>query len=533
MLQRLTIGTRLAMAFSLLVLLLLVAGGIGVRGLSQVKNTAVGALEVDTAIALNAAQVQQWALQLRRYEKDTFINFRDTERVAAYYDKWTEAQKSLAATLEAGTRLAPTSALHDLYQEANTALGEYAAGFDDIYQQLRNGVFTTTASANSAFSGYKTAVYDLQATADTIGEQAEVFIANAKDGIVTRHQGILTRLLIFAGLALSLAIALSLLITRSIVYPLALALTVTERVAKGDFRQNIEVQGRDETSRLLAALRLMTDSLSSLVGSIRHSGVVIHQGAESIAQGGHELASRTEQQASALQQSAASIEEITSSISQNAESTRRADHLAEDATHQAQISNDSVARSVSLIHATVADAARMNSIIETIDTIAFQTNILALNASVEAARAGDKGSGFAVVATEVRALASRSAEAAGEIRQLLGGTRQQLDECAHQVEQSGISMSETMRNIERLSTEVMSIGSATREQSAGLKQISTAVAELDSATQQNADLVQATSTAAASLEAQAGELRKLVVRFQIASEAEVTTDSALVEARGH
>ncbi|MDR5865518.1 methyl-accepting chemotaxis protein [Halomonas koreensis] len=518
MLQRFSIGARLAMAFTLIVLLLLAAVGVGTRGLSQVRHTAVDTLSVDAAVALNAARVQQLALQLRRYEKDAFINLREADRVAAYRDKWRGARERLAETLDTGAGLAPSAALREHYREAGDALDDYAAGFDATYRRLRDGDFTTTAGANRAFSAHKAAVYRLADAADAIGERAEARMDTAAAGIEARHAGALTGLLTFAGLALAVAAGLSWLITRSIVGPLGQALAITERVAEGDLRQAIEVRGRDETARLLGALRQMTDSLSSLVASIRHTGVAVHRGAEAIAQGGHDLASRTEQQASALQQSAASMEEITSSVSQNAESTRQADGLAEDATVQARVSHDSVTRSVSLIQAVVADAARMDSIIETIDTIAFQTNILALNASVEAARAGERGRGFAVVATEVRALAGRSAEAADEIRQLLEGTRRQLGECARQVEQSGVSMTETTHSIERLGEEVLRIGAATREQSDGLAQIGTAVAELDAATQQNAGLVQATNASAATLETQAAELRERVSRFRIAAQ---------------
>ncbi|SFT39979.1 methyl-accepting chemotaxis protein [Halomonas saccharevitans] len=520
MLQRFSIGARLALAFALIVLLLLAAVGVGIRGLSQVKTTAVETLEVDTAIALNASRVQRLALQLRRYEKDAFINLRDAEKVAEYHDKWRGAREHLAGTLEAGIDLAPTPELGELYRKAEEALDKYAAGFDDTYRRLLSGDFATTIAANRAFSAHKAAVYDLKDTANAIGERAEAQMVDAETSIVDRHRSALTGLLVFAGLALAMAVALSLSITRSIVRPLSQALAVTERVAKGDLSETIEVEGRDETARLLGALRQMTDSLGSLVASIRQTGAAVHRSAEEIARGGQDLAARTEQQASALQQSAASMEEITSSVSQNAQSTREADGLAESATTQARDSRDSVTRSVSLIQAVVADAGRMDTIIATIDTIAFQTNILALNASVEAARAGEKGRGFAVVATEVRALASRSADAASEIRQLLEGTRRQLGECARQVEQSGVSMTETTHSIERLGEEVMRIGAATREQSDGLAQIGTAVAELDSTTQQNAGLVQATNASAATLETQAAELAERVARFRVAAQHE-------------
>ncbi|GEK72109.1 MULTISPECIES: methyl-accepting chemotaxis protein [Halomonas] len=516
MLQRFSIGARLAIAFSLIVLLLLTAGAVGLRGLSQVRDTAVDTLNVDAATALNAARVQQLSLELRRYEKDTFINLREADRVASYRDKWLGAHADLDDVLTRGAELAPTPDLGDLYREADTALDGYAAGFDATHARLRDGDFTTTAEANRAFSDYKAAVYRLQDAADAIGERATQRMARAEAGITARHRGAVTGLLIFAGLAVAAAVLLSLIITRSIVRPLHQALAVTERVAEGDLRQVIEARGSDETARLLGALRRMSDSLSGLVASIRRTSDTVHRGATSIARDGHELAAYTEQQASALQQSAASMEEITGSVTQTAESSRQADRLAEDATVQARVSHESVASSVALIRDVVADAARMDGIIETIDAIAFQTNILALNASVEAARAGERGRGFAVVATEVRALAGRSAEAAGEIRQLLEGTRRQLDECARQTEQSGASMTDTKQSIERLGEEVLSIGAATREQSDGLTQIGTAVAELDSATQRNASLAQATTASAASLEQDSGELNALVARFRLA-----------------
>ncbi|MDC8802856.1 methyl-accepting chemotaxis protein [Halomonas pacifica] len=516
MLQRLTIGARLALAFSLLALLLLAVSTIGFRGLQQVKSTAVETLEIDAAIALDASRVQLLALQLRRYEKDAFINFAEAERHASYRDRWQDARERLAATLSTAREQAPSDELQALYLEAEAALEEYATGFLAIYRRLSDGEFATTAAVNQAFDEHKDAVYHLSDTAGAIGERAEAHMATATQAIDVSHATALRWLLSVAALALGAAALLSLLITRSIVTPLGQALAITERVAEGDLDQTIQVHGRDETARLLNALQHMTRSLSSLVASIRQAGESVHGNADEIAHGSHTLAARTEQQASALQQSAASMEEITSSVAQNADSTREADDLAEEATVRTRVSNETVSRSVTQIQEVVADAARMDSIIETIDTIAFQTNILALNASVEAAQAGDKGRGFAVVASEVRALASRSADAAGEIRKLLDTTRRQLEACADQVLQSGQSMSDTTTSIERLGAVVTRIGAATREQADGLTQIGTAVAELDSTTQQNAGMVQSTSQAAITLKRQAESLTAMVARFRVA-----------------
>jgi methyl-accepting chemotaxis protein len=238
-------------------------------------------------------------------------------------------------------------------------------------------------------------------------------------------------------------------------------------------------------------------------------------GANEIAQGGQELAARTEQQAAALQETASSMEEMTATVRQNSDSTKEADTLAHNASQQMQSSGEEVSRSVELMREVTAASLSMDKIVEAIDTIAFQTNILALNASVEAARAGDKGRGFAVVATEVRALASRSAASAGEIRSMLDDTRSKIKLCSDQAERGAATIGETEAVIQRLAMLMVEVSSATREQSSGIEQINTAITEMDSTTQQNSTLVQQSTNAAFSLEDQAGRLRELVAAFQI------------------
>ncbi len=183
-------------------------------------------------------------------------------------------------------------------------------------------------------------------------------------------------------------------------------------------------------------------------------------------------------------------------------------------------------RTVKLMREISESAKRINEIIGVIDSIAFQTNILALNASVEAARAGEQGRGFAVVASEVRSLASRSAESAREIRNLIEATTSQIGTGAEQAERSGETINATVDSIRQVTALMAEISTATREQNSGIEQINAALTEMDSVTQQNASLVQQTSAAAASLEQQASTLAGLIATFRVDEHAVSATASA-------
>jgi methyl-accepting chemotaxis protein len=167
----------------------------------------------------------------------------------------------------------------------------------------------------------------------------------------------------------------------------------------------------------------------------------------------------------------------------------------------------------------ISDSSRkIGDIIGVIDGIAFQTNILALNAAVEAARAGEQGRGFAVVAGEVRTLAQRSAEAAKEIKNLIGRSVDQVEQGTVLVTQAGKTMGEIVSSIERVKDLVAEITSATVEQSSGIQQVGDAVGQMDQVTQQNAALVEESAAAAESLKNQAHQLVQAVAVFKLSND---------------
>ena len=267
---------------------------------------------------------------------------------------------------------------------------------------------------------------------------------------------------------------------------------------------------------VLASMGAMQGQLVGLIGQVRTSADSIATASAQIAQGNMDLSQRTEEQASALEQTAASMEELSSTVKQNADNAKQANQLAQGASAVAIKGGEVVGRVVDTMKDINASSKKISDIISVIDGIAFQTNILALNAAVEAARAGEQGRGFAVVASEVRNLAGRSAEAAKEIKSLISASVERVEQGTALVDEAGVTMTEVVGSIKRVTDIVGEISAASTEQSAGVAQVGEAVTQMDQATQQNAALVEESAAAAESMKTQAEQLVQAVSAFKLA-----------------
>ncbi|GHC33022.1 methyl-accepting chemotaxis protein [Aidingimonas halophila] len=305
-------------------------------------------------------------------------------------------------------------------------------------------------------------------------------------------------------------------VTVNVIRPLNRVIGHFDLIAKGDLSEPIEQRGNNEIGRLFASLAHMQHSLADIVGTVRRSGGLIHQGAQEISQGNSDLSARTEQQAASLQETASSMEELTSTVTQNADNARQASQLAVDASRTATRGGEVVGDVVGTMREIDQSSRKVSDIIEVIDSIAFQTNILALNASVEAARAGEQGRGFAVVASEVRNLASRSSDAAREIRDLIEASVAKVETGTSLVDQAGKTMDDIVASVQRVTDIMDEIAAASEEQSHGIGQVNDAVTQMDQVTQQNAALVQQAANGASELEVEAGRLRDAVSLFRLA-----------------
>ncbi|HEU4458847.1 MAG TPA: methyl-accepting chemotaxis protein [Methylibium sp.] len=265
------------------------------------------------------------------------------------------------------------------------------------------------------------------------------------------------------------------------------------------------------TLKLISAL----NQLDGIVRQVLDSARSISTASAEIATGNQDLSTRTEQTACSLQQTASSMEQLTGTVKQTADSARTANQLASSAQSTAAKGGEVVAQVVATMEGINSSSKKIADIIGVIDGIAFQTNILALNAAVEAARAGEQGRGFAVVAGEVRSLAQRSAQAAKEIKGLIGASVEKVESGTGLVTDAGRTMNEIVQSVQRVSDIIGEITAAASEQSEGIHQVNGAVTTLDRMTQQNAALVEQSAAAAESLKDQAAKLSASMSMFKI------------------
>ncbi len=322
-------------------------------------------------------------------------------------------------------------------------------------------------------------------------------------------------------IALGLAVGACVVITRAVTGPLRFAIDVARTVSEGDLRTRITVEGRDETSKLLTALREMNERLTVTVGRVRDSSTSIAGAARQIAAGNMDLSQRTEQQAASLQETASSMEELTSTVKQNADNAQQGSMLAANASSVAQKGSEVVGQVVNTMHDISDSSTKIADITGIIEGIAFQTNILALNAAVEAARAGEQGRGFAVVASEVRSLAQRSSRAAKEIKDLIATSVDKIRDGSALAGEAGKTMTEVTQAVARVTDIMSEIAAASTEQSRGIEQVNLAITQMDNVTQQNAALVEEAAAASRSMEDQGEQLNEAVAFFQVKDAAPV------------
>jgi methyl-accepting chemotaxis protein len=364
------------------------------------------------------------------------------------------------------------------------------------------------AEYNPAVASYLAALRELVAMEEKSIARFMDEVAAAR--ATTTRMAVAFVILLVAGLLVG-----TLFLIRSIRQPLMQANSLASRIAKGDLSMQVDTSRADEFGDLMRSLSSMNDSLGQMVSLVRQTTDSIATASSEIATGNNDLAQRTEQTSSNLQSTASSMDELTSTVQQSADNARTASSLAANASSVAERGGAVVQQVVSTMEEINASSKRISDIIGVIDGIAFQTNILALNAAVEAARAGEQGRGFAVVASEVRSLAQRSAEAAKEIKSLIGASVERVESGTRLVTDAGSTMSDIVQSVRRVAEVIGEITAAASEQSSGIAHVNQAIGNLDQMTQQNAALVEQSAAAAESLREQSEHLAQAVAVFKV------------------
>ncbi|HYD78590.1 MAG TPA: methyl-accepting chemotaxis protein [Paucimonas sp.] len=513
--KNMKVATRLSLGFALVLLLLC---GVSLLGLSRMAQIEGRLEEVvhDNVYKMNLVQTMSESVHIVSRVMRTAILLEDAAAMRAEIRKIEVARSKYD---DAVTALEKTAA-SEAGQAIRNRIKEAMQAARPLNQKVLD-LALENKDAEAIELLLKQAAPATQKWQDALDENIELQKQNNEKDAKTAdeaYRSARTMILVLSGIAVAIGIAAATFITRSLLQQLggepSYAAEIASKIAIGDLSVAVEVKSGDQSS-MLFAMKGMRDSLAQIVRQVRASSDSIATGSSQIAAGNLDLSSRTEEQASSLEETASSMEELTSTVKQNADNSRQANSLALSASEVASKGGAVVSEVVQTMGSINESAKKIVDIISVIDGIAFQTNILALNAAVEAARAGEQGRGFAVVAAEVRNLAQRSANAAKEIKSLIGDSVEKVDAGSKLVAQAGATMDEIVTSVQRVSDIISEITAASQEQTAGIEQINSAIAQMDEVTQQNASLVEEAAAAAQAMQDQASTLAHIVSVFKL------------------
>ncbi len=291
-----------------------------------------------------------------------------------------------------------------------------------------------------------------------------------------------------------------------------------EALSDGNLEMRIQSAFAARLDRLRENFNASAAKLQKALREVGANARNIDAGAREILSAANDLSKRTEQQAASVEETAAALEEVTTAVKDSSQRAEEAGQLVAQARRSAEQSGEIVSRAIDAMSQIDRSSGEIANIIGVIDEIAFQTNLLALNAGVEAARAGDAGKGFAVVAQEVRELAQRSAQAAKEIKALIGASGDHVRNGVDLVSKTGAALNEIVTQVQQINRNVGAIVTSAREQATGLAEINVAVNQMDQGTQQNAAMVEQSTAASHGLAEQAASLNALLAQFRLGND---------------
>ena len=498
MFANLRIGVRLAIAFSVLVLLLACVATIAVVKTNTI-NTELNKIVNDRFPKVTAANSIIDILNANARVVRNMLLLTKPEDVKREADRLPDITKRMTEELEKLTKADKNEAEKAALDAINAARGPYREHLIRVIKMANEGAreqgtALLLGDMRKSFGDYIGAIeklIELETRAmEAAGKAADAEVIASRNQIVGLGIG-----------SAILAIILALFITRSITRPLNEAVDVANRLSEGDLTAKINANTKDETGQLLAAMQTMVAKLAQIIGEVRGAADNLSSASEEVSATAQSLSQSSSEQAASVEEITSTLEESTTSINQNTENAKVTDSMASKAASEANEGGTAVKD-------TVEAMKQIAGKIGIIDDIAYQTNLLALNAAIEAARAGEHGKGFAVVAAEVRKLAERSQVAAQEIGEL-------ADSSVKLAEKAGSLLDNMVPTIRKTSDLVQEIASASSEQSSGIAQINQAMNQLNQATQQNASASEELAATAEEMGGQAEQLQSLMQFFRV------------------
>jgi len=539
MFRQMRIALRAGLGFGVVALLVFLLGAFALTRISAMQDEAE---EVDQRLLPTIqllGQVNQEFLMIRAGTLRLLIS-EPAERSRGA-DTLEALRKALAKERQDLDRLIQNAEGKALLATFDQSLARYESFQRKIVElalqnRMEEAIEITRGELNEHARNTSQAVHDLidlnRKAADAASDHALQVAASAFQGVVVA--------MILAFIA---TIILAMLLTRSIVQPLAEAVGVAEVIAGGDLTRTFQVVGNDEPARLLRALQAMQRSLRETIQGISDSSNQLASAAEELnvvtedsTRGLHQQNHEIEQAATAVNEMTAAVDEVARNAVATSEASRESDETAQHGRQQVIRTVDSIGLLADDVTQTATEVERLagqvrdiSKVLDVIRSIAEQTNLLALNAAIEAARAGDAGRGFAVVADEVRALAHRTQQSTQEIEQMIGDVHQGTDKAVHAMQLSnerarttlelaraaGEALDGIASAISQISERNLVIASASEEQAQVAREVDRNLVNIRDLSLQSSAGANQTSAASQELARLAIDLNNLVARFQV------------------
>ncbi|WP_028620054.1 methyl-accepting chemotaxis protein [Pseudomonas sp. Ant30-3] len=539
-LRNLNIAPRAFLGFAFIALLVVVLGMFAASRMTIIHKASMdmGATQLPSVGFLG--NMTENVLRMRILSFRVLVN-RDPAalqeaqaRIAVLVDKLRSAQASYAALPAQPEEIA-------LYKTFTATLDSYMQAQTQMLELSRQG------NLDEMRSLINTRIKD---GTDQMGEQLNKLVAlntlYAKGALAQageEYRNAITGIIVVSVVAALMTVLLAWLLTRSIVTPLNRALTAAQTIASGNLSKVIEVDGKDEPARLLGALSAMQDNLRKTIEQIAGSATQLGAAAEELSAVTEEASRGLQQQNNEIEQAATAVNEMTAAVEEVARNAVSTSQASNHSTQVARDGRDRVVETVDaiqtmthdvqntslMIEGLAAQGRDIGKVLDVIRAIAEQTNLLALNAAIEAARAGEAGRGFAVVADEVRALAHRTAQSTQEIEKMVAGIQNGTGEAVSSMQQSnhrtqstlemaraaGVALDQITQSIQLINERNLVIASASEEQAQVSREVDRNLVNIRDLATQSAAGANQTSAATHELSRLAVDLNAMVARFVI------------------